>query len=193
MKTETYTFNPDEELLTFADEFSKNWEKYSVELYSKESKRKHLPHCYTSNNGKYKIDYFDKIIDEKASIMNGLPVKLNEEHKDYQEIEFKTNIRVGQQTGIIQISKSKLVEYETNSDYLFMMILWCTVEKDIKDAYKSDEIAFRYYLTTGRSIKNVLIGYINLFKASPSDLNVKRIEQLNKLADEHKQKQLKQL
>ena len=53
-----YTFNPDEELITFADEFSKNWEILSTMDFSFSQD---INPNYTSDNGKYKIMYFDKI------------------------------------------------------------------------------------------------------------------------------------
>lgn len=143
---EKYTFEPNEELVAFAETFSENWNIVGVGDY------------VSPGDKKYHIKYEEMILE------NG--------------VEPTTNIVV-HKSGAIIISKAKLQKYETNNDYIFFMILWCIVLKEIGgDHSKADLITMDYYLRTGRLPKNVLLCYISLFSAGHTELKHRRIQDL---------------
>lgn len=135
---ETYTFEPDKELLDFADYFSKNYKTLPIGITLEGSGGD-----YFSDNKKYHIKYVDKIIDITGH-------------------EPKTDVRIGHTTKVIEVSKSFLDTFENNSDYLFFVILWCIVKVESKERNdsKADITTMEYYMKTGRSVKNVLVCFV---------------------------------
>lgn len=115
---------------------------------------------YKSDNGRYTIRYKEKLLDQKT----------NE--------ELNTNVRVSHDSGIIEISKKRITELNTNKDYLFFIILWCIAQLHLKNYTESDIQTIQYYLTTGRSKMNLLNDYIGLFKTAPIELNRERMEKI---------------
>lgn len=165
MKDLEYKFNPSQELLDFADYFSNNFKTLSASVIKD---KKEYPSTYRSNDGNYLIDYFYKIRDTKTNkVVN-------------------TNIRVSHNTGIIQISKSKIISQECTPEYIFYIILWCIVEREVNDIVKADRITFEYYLTTGKSIKNLLTSYIKSLDNKNYPINKKRLKLIMDMADNHK-------
>ena len=105
--------------------------------------------------------------------------------------EYSTNIRVGLSSGIIEVSKSKLLALESNPDYVFFMVLWCAVEYNLKSNIQSDIITLKYYLKTGRSVKNIMLGYTSLFKRVPYTGNVIRMQKIMDYIEEFETKKIK--
>lgn len=155
METIEYTFKPDEELLKFADFFSKNWKTLEIGNYA-------------SDDNKYQIEYLDKIIHFGS--------------------EPSTNIRVGQTTGTIEISKSKLQIIEASSDFIFFSILWCVVEKIILNTSKSDIIAMEYYIGTGKSVENVMTCWEKIVSIDPTEVDKKRLQAVTDFINSKKAK-----
>lgn len=145
-----YKFEPSEELLEFADSFSKQWK--SLEDSNN----------YFSSNDNYQINYGD-------ILKIGEPIR-------------STFFIVSQNTGIIRVSKSKLQELNITDDYVFFTILWCVVEFNITNIKESDRITLEYYKKTGRSIKNIIEGYIRLFKDTNYSSNVSRIKSIMEMS-----------
>lgn len=121
---------------------------------------------YFSNDRKYQIKYLERIIDKNSGR------KLN------------TGARISHTTGIIEIDKLIFESEQYTSDYLFFIILWCVVEKMKRNPRLSDKITVEYYLTTGRSKKNLLIGYAKLFSSVMTELNVDRYKLLLEMLEE---------
>jgi len=148
-------FEPSEELLDFADWFSKNWKILSEGEY-------------TSNLGNYKIEYF-----------NCLPKKSCSEN---------TNFRVGLTSGVIQASKKRLEELDSENDFVFFMVIWCTIEFKVRLPIESDRIALEFYNKTSRSIKKVVMGYLNLLKNISSSESKRRMQLIMLIAKREEQK-----
>jgi len=96
--------------------------------------------------------------------------------------EQTTNILVEYPSGMIVISKDKLHKLVTNSDYVYFMILWCIVQREIvadrNDLEQVDVITMEYYLTTGRLPKSVVDGYISVFSSGDNEVTRQRIQGL---------------
>ena len=152
-KMET-TFEPDQELLAFAETFSENWNIIG-------------PGDYVSpGDKKYHIKYVDRITVDGE--------------------EKTTNILVENPSGMIVISRDKLRKLETNDDYIFFMVIWCIIQREILDTEKSDIRTMEYYLTTGRLPKNVMTGYISLFSSGDNDVTRERIQALIDFVNKNK-------
>lgn len=149
-------FSPTPELLIFANEFS---ESYKVLTADKEGV------SYVSNDKQYHIKYFDHIF------------KIN----DYRAINSPS--RTGHNTKIIEISKNKLIELKSKNDFVFFLILWGVqiLVNLPKGDMKTDKQVLNYYLTTGRSIKNVATGFIKMCSNTDTELNKKRVIQFMKI------------
>lgn len=93
-------------------------------------------------------------------------------------VEPPMNMVVEDATGMMVISRSKLEAFDTNPDFIFYLILWFVVQRNVKDEEKADLITMVYYLTTGRSVKNVIDCHINLFSAEHNSLTFKRVQGL---------------
>lgn len=154
-------FNPDSELVDFATYFSDNYKTLEVG-------------GYFSDVDNYEIRYLDRITD----IGNG----------DY--IESNARVCVGttdenlfNRNGIIELDKTKLSVSQITSDYVFFIILWCVCKSinSTESLFNIDELVVMYYLTTGRSNKNLSLGIIELFRSSPSSINLDRYKRINKL------------
>lgn len=138
-------FEPSEELLDFADWFSKNWKILSEGEY-------------TSYLGNYKIKYHNFFPKDSCA--------------------GNTNFRVGVRSGVIEASKRRLEELDSENDFVFFMVIWCTIEFNVENNFKSDTIALEYYKKTGRSIKNIVQGYLRLFKDVNNSSNINRMNKI---------------
>lgn len=140
-----FKFEPSDDLLQTADYFSKNWKTLSFGTYD-------------SDDGKYRIEYIEVIIDEKTNEL------------------INTSIRIGHTSGIIQISKSELIKLEITQNYIFFLILWCVVQRKTNNLIESDILTLEYYVSTGRPVKDIILGYANMFKAHNNEINLKRMK-----------------
>lgn len=136
-KEDKIIFNPSEELVKFANDFSDNYRIFSSGTYE-------------SDDCNYRIDYLDKIRDKLTKAVVNTPA------------------RIGHNSKIIQLDRSKLVSSKENPDFVFFLILWCIAKVDFKnckynDSY-TDIFVLGYYLTTGRSLKNFILGFLNMVK-----------------------------
>lgn len=141
-------FLPDSELLDFAKEFSDNYKRLTVGNYFSSKKT-------------YHIKYLTKVVDNITGK------------------QLTTGARISNDTGIIQFDKSLFKSKEYTSDFIFYIIIWCVscVNQSNKGDVKSaDKNAIKYYLKTGRSKKNIAMGYVKLFSSVSTDLNKERIE-----------------
>ncbi len=67
---------------------------------------------YESNGGKYTIDYLDQIRDKVTKAI------------------INTLARIGHNSKIIQLDRSKFMSSKENSDFVFFLILWCIAKVD---------------------------------------------------------------
>ena len=72
---------------------------------------------------------------------------------------------------------------EYTSDFVFFIIIWCASCYELENLAMADKAVIGYYLTTGRSKKNLMLGYIKLF-SSNIDLNKERLELIRKMLGE---------
>jgi hypothetical protein len=88
--------------------------------------------------------------------------------------------RINNTTGIIEINRFAFLNIKGfTTDFVFFIILWCVACRQCAgNVFKADEITFRYYHTTKRSVKNVLVGMINIFQMQPTKLNQDRCNTL---------------
>ena len=150
-----YVFLPDSELLDFAKEFSDNYKRLTVGNYFSSKKTYHI---------KYLTNVIDDITGQKLI----------------------TGARISNHTGIIQLDKSLLKSKEYTSDFIFYIIIWCIAcnnQSNKGDVKWADKYAINYYLTTGRSKKNIAMGYVKLFSSISTDLNKERIELIFQMLD----------
>lgn len=107
-----YIFEPDEELLKFATNFSDNYKDCPIG-------------DYFSENKKYHISYVDEVIDR------------------HTEEKIECGARIGHDSHLITIDKSFFSRDKITSDFLWFVILWCTVEVEVKNIMKSDLIVLQ--------------------------------------------------
>lgn len=163
METEAKViFNPDAELVEFAKDFSDKYRKISAGIYK-------------SNGDKYTIDYLEQIRDKVTkSIVN-------------------TIARIGHNSKLIQLDRGKFMSYKENSDFVFFLILWCIAKVECQkckynDSY-TDIFVLGYYLTTGRSIKNMVLGFLDMIKnVENMEHNKKRYLAIDKYIKEYQEK-----
>lgn len=141
--SEPVNFTPDEELIEFANDFSKKYQTLS-------------PGEYFSSQKHYHIRYL-----EKLALKNGL--------------FSKTGIRVGNSSGIIEMDKSIIMSEEITPDFIYFIIFWCVIQKQRQDLVLSDKWAVKYYLSTGRSKNNLMMGYLAIFINTATELNLIRL------------------
>ena len=130
-------FNPSDELVEFSKDFSDKYRILSAGTYE-------------SNGGKYRIDYLEKITDK-------LTGKLVD-----------TAARIGHDSKVIQLDRHKFMAFTENPDLVFFLILWLAAKVECEkcknnDTY-TDIFVLGYYLTTGRSIKNMALGFLDLIR-----------------------------
>ena len=156
MKTELlkYQFLPDSELLNFAKYFSDNYKELNVGEYFSENK-------------KYQIKYLARIRDKSTlKVLNAGAI-------------------VSNMTGIIELDKFIFSKGYT-SDFLFFIIIWCVAcnsQENKGDMKMADKLAVEYYLTTGRSKKNLALGYVSFFSKVLTELNKERYEIITKMLE----------
>lgn len=117
--------------------------------------------CYSSDDNNYHIEYMEKIRDKKTNQL------------------VNTSIRIGHTSGIIEISKFELMKLEITKNYIYFLILWCVVQQKTDKLIESDILTLQYYLTTGRPVKDIILGYVKLFKPYNNELNHKRIKAID--------------
>ncbi len=163
-------FNPDSELVDFATYFSDNYKDLEVG-------------SYTSDVDNYEIKFLDRITDLHTGCYINTNARVCVGNED--ENLFNRN-------GIIELDKTKLSVSQITQDYVFFIILWCVCKSNNSTAscFNIDELVVNYYIITGRSKKNLALGIIELFRHSPSLINIERYKKINKLLLDAQNKKL---
>lgn len=182
MKIEKNIFIPDEELLAFANQFSKLWRKLSA--------GDKIPSVFSSDKGKYTVYLYDKLYNKlNYDIRDAefFPEQLDEQNTVPKESD--TSAIINHTSLIIELSKSRLLKQDASENYIFFLILWLMVEKEIKKTINSDKITLDYYATTGREFETIIIGYIGMYKhLTPNSFILKRIKLVKEIATEYENK-----
>lgn len=118
---------------------------------------------YTSNDGRFRIDYLDVIRDEQGR-------------------ELTTPFRVGEKSKIIQASKKQIMNYTVPGRRMWLLHEGAHVyiNKRPEDELEADKHAITLYLGTGNPIIEAYNVIYKCFKNSPTNLNRQRYEQLNR-------------
>ena len=133
-----------EDLMEFARHFSENYKKLKCGIY-------------TSDCGKYRIDYVHR-----------------------RNTENKSPYGINRCTEIMDFSKSKLVN--TTPSYVFNAIIWCyLIKKSPHDYVMADIKSLQCSMENGYSKKELFKNYCRIFKDAPTDLNRKRLTEIHKL------------
>lgn len=126
----------DEELVGFAEMFSKSYESLKDGEYFSFSKKT------------YKIKYFDGTI-----------------KSDFTGAAFTTFARVGHVSKEIQVSKYWLIsDNKITADFVFSLVLWCAIKAKLgfQDApdEEVDELVFKYCVKNGKSGGDIIKGWV---------------------------------
>lgn len=121
---------------------------------------------YYSENKTYEIEVFETFV-------------------DFKQGPLKTPARVGRTGGSIQLQKNKLIS-DYSEDFVYHLIIWCAIEFCLLDLKQSDIISTKHYLTTSKSTKNLLNGYITLIELNPGKGNTERLTIVKELIQKNK-------
>lgn len=157
LKTKPIWLTPqDEAFIKFAQKFSENAGLYSGTNHDGS------PSIYRSADGKFTIDYYDKIIDRQTKQFVGTPA------------------RIGHQTGVIEVSKNAFKNYTIP---MRMVILlheyshkWRNPSRGLRVENESgaDINALEIYLSLGYSPIEAHQAFLYVFKDADNDLNHNR-------------------
>lgn len=122
---------------------------------------------YFSDDGKYRIDYLDVI-------------------KDVNGRELRTPARISQSKGIIEVSRKHFIQYTVPMRIAILLHEWAHFYKNARptDEIEADLNGLLVYLALGYPRIEAHLAFIQVFKNSPSDLNVNRHKILSKFIDE---------
>ncbi len=119
---------------------------------------------YYSSNNKYHIRYLDVIRDKKTGNI------------------LTTTARVGHDTGIMEISKAFCQDERITPHFIYWLILWLVVQKEIQNALEADRIVTEYYLkNTNRPENDLLIGMLEICLLAPSQESSERYKQMGSI------------
>lgn len=132
-----------------------------------------ISRAYTLNLDKEQIEFFDEI--SKKELKLGSLRSKNLKHKvEIKELNISTPVRVGKSTGSIQINLPIVKERKINSDQLFFLLVWCSIEYHLDNLKASDQIAIEYYESTGRTLSELLNIYSIMVELNNTEENRNR-------------------
>jgi len=122
-------------------------------------------HIYKSNNGRFRIDYFD-VIRSKNSGKN-----------------IKTPARISQLNGKIEVSAEQFRTYTIPMRMAILLHEYSHyyINKSPSDEVEADLNGLRLYLKLGYPKIDIYNVFLNVFKRSPSEQNKRRYKKLDKL------------
>lgn len=115
---------------------------------------------YSSRNNNYEISYLSEIE------------------------ETPTVFRTHRESGLIQIDKRTLKKNKFTNNFVFYMIIWCAIIKEIPSFLNNhsyelcDLIAINYYKKTGRPTNSIIKGYELLLRENLNYCNERRFKEL---------------
>ena len=164
----------------------KDWIEFSREWADKAGWLSAGPHTdvshggstYISNDGRYRIDYFDELIDWERNITNRQGIIIP--NPNYGK-PLATPFRIGSKTGIIQASKKKVMKYTIPQRWVLLDHEFShgNVNENPSDEFEADKNGIKLSLSTGTPKIEVQNGWLEVFRGTPSDLNVRRHKALS--------------
>ena len=156
----------------FAVEFSQN----AGILSAGESK----PSIYRSNDGKFTIDYYNNIVDKKTNKMLTTPA------------------RIGHNTGIIEVSKNKFMQYTIPMRLVILLhefshkYLNPKIDRPISYETGADIQGLYVYLGKGWSPYEAHKTFLQVFKNANNEPNHKRYKIINDFISKYEKGQISQ-
>jgi hypothetical protein len=153
----TYPLWGDKDVFNFV-KFAKEFSANASVLSSGDFK----PSIYRSDDGKFCIDYYNKIRDRKSGRFVSTPA------------------RIGHQTGIIEISKSDFEKYTVPMRMVILLHEFShkymnpKVNREISDEIAADINALNIYLSLGYPDIEAQYAFLRVFKGANNSLNKKR-------------------
>lgn len=119
---------------------------------------------YTSDDGRFRIDYLDDILDRTTG-------------KD-----LKTPARISKSTGVIEISRNKFLTYTVPQRMAILLHEFSHfyLNEDAANEIEADLNALLIYLGLGYPRIDAMNVFINVFSTAPSEQNKDRIEIIDK-------------
>jgi len=143
----------------FAVEFSQN----AGILSAGENK----PHIYRSDDNKFTIDYYNNIIDRQSNKLLSTPA------------------RIGHNTGIIEVSKNKFLQYTVPMRLIILLHEFAhknlnpKIDRPISYETGADIQALYVYLGKGWSPYEAHKTFLHVFKSANNEMNHKRYKIIN--------------
>lgn len=144
----------DKEFIEFAQWFSENASSLSA--------GKIIPHSYRSRNGKFTIDYYEKIYDKET--------------KKY----LYTPARIGHISGTIEVSQSDFLKMTVPMRMIVLLHEYShkyknpKIKRSMRDEVAADILACRMYLSLGYSELEAHYAYTRIFEGANTPPNQKR-------------------
>jgi|TARA_R110000796_G_scaffold23743_3_gene67922 hypothetical protein len=119
---------------------------------------------YSSDDDKYKIKYFEDIVNESGTSLN-------------------TPARISQNTGLIEVSKKDFLRYTIPMRLAILLHEFAHfyVNKNMEDEVEADKNSLILYMGLGYPRIDAYNVYLDVFENSPTELNKERYEALQKL------------
>ncbi len=155
---------------------TKNFYKFAVDFSENAgilSAGEKKPHIYRSDDGKFTIDYYNVIIDRT------------------NQKKLSTPARIGHNTGIIEVSKAKFLEYTVPMRLVILMhefahkYLNPKIQRKIEYETGADIQALYIYLGKGWSPLEAHKSFLKVFKTSNNDMNHKRYKIIKDFIDKY--------
>lgn len=125
---------------------------------------------YKSKKDKYTIKLDDKLFNS------------------HTKVQSNTDSRVNSYTGLIEISKSKMIELDATNHYVFYSIIWCVIQHKTKSIAESDMTAIKYYMERAYPLRDIMVGLPRLFVGAASQENINRLRRISEYVKEFEKK-----
>lgn len=132
-----------------------------------------IPSIYESDNGKFRIHYFDKIRDKRTGNFVSTPA------------------RIGHDSGIIEVSKSDFLTYSIPMRMVILLHEYShkhlnqLAKRRIEDESASDINALMLYFSMGYSEIEAHYAFLKVFKTANTPQNEKRYKIINDFIDRY--------
>ncbi len=133
---------------------------------------------YMSNDGRFRVDYFDVIRDSDRMIPNRNGTALMPNPKFGQPL--KTPARISHKDGRIELSKNQFKKYTVPMRFVILLHEFSHfyLNRDINDETEADLNAVLVAMCIGMPRVEIHKAFIEIFKNTPTDMNRKRLEKI---------------
>ncbi len=160
--------------IKFAQKFSENAGVYSASHADK------TPSIYRSDDGKFTIDYYDKILDRKTKQVVNTPA------------------RIGHETGVIEVSKKDFMRYTVPMRMVILLHEYSHKYKNpdkglrIENESGADICALEMYLALGYSPIEAHQAFLYVFDTANNEFNHQRYKIIKDFIEKYYNGELKQ-